>query len=1352
MSQSKDSIVITGSDALNKSGGITLSCKPNPFSLDIDTKEIGFGQAVAGLTVYELLKQQDTQVLRNTIAVVEVNGEVVLPQDWNKRVVELDDFVLVRAVPTGGGSGKNPLKFVLTLAIFAAAPYLGAKLAASGLFGGLSASFLGSAVGLLGSLAVNALIPPPKVGGGDVTRSGRDSPTFDINGAKNEIRPFDVFPVMLGTSRIFPPFLSAPYTSLEGNDKFLHLLFLLSEGETDQFNLKIGETDADDFDEVDYNILYYDTGSEKLEHFPGVVEEDVQNVLLTKAGGFSTRVSQPNVEEISVDIELPRGLVRFDDEGEKNARSVSFTVQIKPTSGSDWSADENYKSIAQKDFAAGTGTVANFRTRGQNRYWRAVIYINASTGVITMRGQIDTPINPFSGGGATRLNVPRGHYELARAERLTGAVTVTDTRSATFKNLTQTPATDFLVSNPSGTTIRIAAGDLQIFRQITRKQTEAVRITYTFQTDPDAGSYDVRVRRDSADNDGDTRIFDETRWTVMRSHINAKPINVNDVTVMEMRIKATDQLNGVVDELNMICESKKTVWDSDTQQWIADQSSDNPADVFREVLQGKLLDEPVPDSLIDLTALEQWSEYCEERDFRFSQYRDFESSLYELLQDVCRAGRAQLVKLDGAIWSVVIDKPRTVPAALITPANSFGYEVKRLLRPEVHAIDLTFQNAEQQYKLDTRRVYNDGYDINTATIIEKTDLVGIQWPDHVYKYGRNLFAVARLRANTHYVSQDIEQLALSEGAMVKVTHPVPLYGIGSGRIKSLVVNGANTEQVVIDNTLNFDSDGDWVIRHRKSADGVQKLVPISNSVGSFDTLVLTTPETTVGGMAVGDLISVGLNGSESVELIVRGLEGADDMSAKIELVDHAPNIEDADFGEIPEFMSNLTIPAGLETPVFGEFQSDENMLTQAPDGSLVTRVHVTFSLVSGRPYHKLENLELQYRLNEAENDWTTLPLLSNDVTSTYIENVDDGAEYEFRARYRYFGGASGDWVTKVYTVIGKTSLPPDVENFLVSRQADGTRRYQWDYPNPPRDLLGFIIGFKSGSSHAWEDLEPLFTGTAKIRNLLFGILTQSPYESNELSGGSWTIGIKAVDTSLNESENAAIVELTLGDPRIGNALLFEDIKQNGFAGTKTDCSVDPVTGNLIPDDNATWSSLTTWTAFDLWLSDPVTTMKYLTVEIDLGAVVTVMPVLSVEADGATVTLREQHKDTSGGSYSTLATWSGEITARYFQFEIEITNPTLNGITNATLTIDADVIVEQLLDYDTALDSSPAGTLTIPITQTFSIIQTIDVTLQNVGAGWSWEITDKLASAPKIKIYDETDTLADATVDITIRGL
>src|SRR3546814_16608446 len=120
-----------------------------------------------------------------------------------------------------------------------------------------------------------------------------------------------------------------------------------------------------------------------------------------------------------------------------------------------------------------------------------------------------------------------------------------------------------------------------------------------------------------------------------------------------LRIKASDQLNGVVDELNATVSSYVTSYVGGSPAW-AEAVSSNPADLFRHVLQGSANAQALPDARIDLDTLAEWHAFCDTHGFEFNMVRDFHSSVWDTLADFCAPGRASPTQIDGH-WSFCLD-------------------------------------------------------------------------------------------------------------------------------------------------------------------------------------------------------------------------------------------------------------------------------------------------------------------------------------------------------------------------------------------------------------------------------------------------------------------------------------------------------------------------------------------------------------------------------------------------------------------------------------------------------------------------------------------------------------------------
>lgn len=326
------------------------------------------------------------------------------------------------------------------------------------------------------------------------------------------------------------------------------------------------------------------------------------------------------------------------------------------------------------------------------------------------------------------------------------------------------------------------------------------------------------------------------------------------------------------------------------------------------------------------------------------------------------------------------------------------------------------------------------------------------------------------------------------------------------------------------------------------------------------------------------------------------------------------------------------------------------------------------------------------------------------------------------------------------TVDLRPALP---NSFFVSRQPDGTREFTWSHASPPADLEGYVVRYFLGTTSDWDAMTPMHEGALKA----------SPFESNQLAAGTYTFAIKSIDWARNVSASALFITTTIGDPRIVGAI--EDFKEEPtWPGTKTDCSVETATGWLVANNNGTWNSIpTTWDAWTAWHDDPFGTIIY-TKLIDIGVKTKFIPLVSVTGDG-TQTIEEQHSD-DGSSYSSYAAVGPQVDARYIRIKVTLVHAfpkfkTMRIILSATPI--SEIIEDLATSSLTGGYDLGVGNVRLPITKSYTQIKKVDVTLQGVGAGWSWELIDKNTSpGPQIKIYNSSNNLADATIDATITGV
>lgn len=325
--------------------------------------------------------------------------------------------------------------------------------------------------------------------------------------------------------------------------------------------------------------------------------------------------------------------------------------------------------------------------------------------------------------------------------------------------------------------------------------------------------------------------------------------------------------------------------------------------------------------------------------------------------------------------------------------------------------------------------------------------------------------------------------------------------------------------------------------------------------------------------------------------------------------------------------------------------------------------------------------------------------------------------------------------------------PPVPTGFTVTRQPDGTRELAWILASPPSDLDGFVIRYLPGSTSDWTAMLPFHTG----------ILKASPFESNQLAAGSYTFAIKSQDKAGNQSATALFIDnLTIGDPRIAGSI-DDFLEEPTWTETKTNAILDGATGWLIASGSGSWNTTpTTWDTFNSWIVTPSGSIQYERL-IDVGIVTSFIPLVTVLADsaGGSVTIEEAHSNTGSG-YSSFVAVGPELTTRFIKIRVTVTG-TFPKLKSMRTILSATPLVEEITDLSTSTLTGShrigTGDIRLPITLAFSVIKKVDVTLQSVGAGYSVELIDKdITVGPRIKIYNSSNTLADALIDATVKGV
>lgn len=473
------------------------------------------------------------------------------------------------------------------------------------------------------------------------------------------------------------------------------------------------------------------------------------------------------------------------------------------------------------------------------------------------------------------------------------------------------------------------------------------------------------------------------------------------------------------------------------------------------------------------------------------------------------------------------------------------------------------------------------------------------------------------------------------------------------------------------------------------------------------------------------------------------VDGDSTLGVNLIVQEYADAVYDWAFGEATTHdlapNTDLPDPTDVTTPTGLLLSSGTNELYISTDGTVTSRLRLDWDDPEDTGVYRTE---IQYKLSSV-TDWTEWNSARSGETGDWISQVQDGIEYDVQIRHVNLFQVSSDWLQSLnHAVIGKSAPPADVSTFLVERQPDGTRVFTWS-PVADPDLAGYLIRARLGSPWTWAELDAMHEG----------VLTASPWETNLLAAGDYTIAIKAIDTTGNESANATAIISTLGDPRIKNAIVYVSPHLLAWPGTKTNCEVDSVAGALTSLGNYAWDDLTTWDAWTAWATPSFTSIIYEHTEIDIGVIVPFIPLITVDASN-TPTI-EINYSSDGISYSGWVAPAGQITASYLKVRVTVAQSVseIPQVFSMTIIASGDTIEEDIPDSVTSTWSgSAAAGRVVPIQKSYSVILSVQLALQSVGAGWTWEVLSKATTGPIIRIYNSSGVASDATVDVVVKGM
>lgn len=444
-----------------------------------------------------------------------------------------------------------------------------------------------------------------------------------------------------------------------------------------------------------------------------------------------------------------------------------------------------------------------------------------------------------------------------------------------------------------------------------------------------AGQYTIKISRETADSE-DNKVIDAVYVGSFRAIKNTPPVSkatCQKITLIGLKIKASEKLNSVIEQLNFIASAKMPIYDysqSGASSWKNTVVTANPAACALAVMRSEFSQQKLSDKDIDWQRFADWYTWCDNHGYTCNEYITQSMAISEILSAIASTSRGEILRYNGRI-TVIQDIARSAAVQLFTPRNSHDYAESIQFADIPDAMAIGFVDKESGFAENELTIYNtpSGNKTKEPETTQDITLWGVTDSVQARKLGMYKYAVSKNRPVVYKFSCDIEYLLCTKGDWIKYAGDVALAGIKQGRIVSVIIDDTGScTGFTSDEILPMEADKNYACRIRKNT-GEIILVQLITAEGSTSNVTFAAP--LIGEVIhAGDLFAFGIVGNETIDLIITDIQCGDDLSATITAVDYAPDIfgvDDPGF-ILPEYKNKISdVPGAVDSGNITDWQT-----------------------------------------------------------------------------------------------------------------------------------------------------------------------------------------------------------------------------------------------------------------------------------------------------------------------------------------------------------------------------------------------------------------------------------------------
>nr|WP_145544787.1 host specificity factor TipJ family phage tail protein [Variovorax boronicumulans] len=324
---------------------------------------------------------------------------------------------------------------------------------------------------------------------------------------------------------------------------------------------------------------------------------------------------------------------------------------------------------------------------------------------------------------------------------------------------------------------------------ITNPGPKPVRRTLGF--DVPVGQYEVSLSKSTKNSTGegaDLNMQNEVAWSALKSY-QPDTADYGRQPRVELRMKASGQLNGAPDEVNWIVRAQgMPYWNGSAWTTVTEPGPNGTSNGAAQILMllrgifrpsdGRLIaGAGLPDSRIDIESLKAFMVRWAAKGFRYDLHLQEALSLGDLLESIASAGLGSMSRRSGrygVTWMAEDQPIEGVVNMASIKARSFSVEYD--LATTADEYQLEYFDAARGYTWQPIRVKAPG--VVTPQRTSSENVRGVNYEAHASVLARFAMAQNIYGRKTIAWEMDLEHLCYRRGSVVALSHDLTQWGYG----------------------------------------------------------------------------------------------------------------------------------------------------------------------------------------------------------------------------------------------------------------------------------------------------------------------------------------------------------------------------------------------------------------------------------------------------------------------------------------------------------------------------------------------------------------------------------------------